>query len=165
MAYPSQLSRESQLHQTKQKGDFLDCFSVDLAHDDRPLADLAQTTFIELPAWTRALLAIRDSVVSVRGLMTTRGLPKDLSHREILQVGQQINFLTILSLSEHEIILGEDDAHLDFRISFRMDGVDPRRISLATLVQPHNRYGRIYLRLILPFHNRIVRSRLNALKS
>jgi hypothetical protein len=164
MAYRSQLSQDSSLHLIKREHDFLDCFSVDLFHETRPLSDLAQTTFIELSTWIQALLAIRDTAVSIKGLKTTRGLPKDLSFRDTLHVGDKINFLTILSLSEHEIILGEDDKHLDFRISFRVDESDPRRISLATLVHAHNLYGRVYLKLILPFHNRIVRSRLDALR-
>lgn len=164
MVQRRQLSQDSALHQIRQEQDFLDCFSVDLPDDARTLSDLAQTTFIELSPWIQALLAIRDSAVSIKGLKTTRRLPKNLSFRDRLHVGEQINFLTILSLSEHEIILGEDDAHLDFRIAFQVDGRNPRRVSLATLVHPHNRYGRIYLKLILPFHNRIVRSRLKALR-
>lgn len=164
MVYRSQLSKGSALHQIKRGQDFLDCFSVDLLHEARSLSELAQVTFIELPVWVQALLAIRDTAVSIKGLKTTRGLPKDLSFRDELHVGEQINFLSILSISEHEIILGEDDNHLDFRIAFRVDGSSTRRISLATLVHPHNRYGRVYLKLIVPFHNRIVRSRLSALR-
>lgn len=90
-------------------------------------------------------------------------MPTNLTFRETLQVGEQINFLTILSLSEQEIVLGEDDKHLDFRIAFRREGTGISRVSLATLVKPHNSFGRTYLRLIQPFHDRIVLSRLDAL--
>ena len=43
------------------------------------------------------------------------------------------------------------------------DGARGDRISLATWVHTHNRLGRAYLKLILPFHVLIVRSRLAAL--
>lgn len=164
MACRNHLDKDSALHSFKHPGDFLDCFSVELPHDIRPLTDLAQIVFIELPFWVHILLEIRDIAVSPAGLKTTKNLSKNLSFRDTLQVGEQINFLTILSLSEQEIILGEDDKHLDFRIAFRRDDTQSQRISLATLVRTHSWFGRTYLRSITPLHNRIVLSRLNALR-
>ena len=51
--------------------------------------------------------------------------------------------------TEDEIILGTDDRHLDFRIGLiRAEG----RLYMSTWVHPHNRWGRAYLALVMPFH-------------
>ena len=66
---------------------------------------------------------------------------------------------------DNEIIMGEDDHHLDFRISVlyrngeHEDGSSPHVI-ISTVVLCHNALGRIYLRVIKPFHRVIVKSGL-----
>ena len=157
----SELVAESRLHAVCKPGDFLDCYSVDIGHGQVPIVEIAQRIFIGLPAWVDALLALRDLGVSLFGLKTTAALPRDTTIRPGIEVGDRINFFHVRSLAEDEIILGEDDRHLDFRIAVRRDGES--RVSLATWVQVHNRLGRSYLRLILPFHVMIVNARLAAL--
>ncbi|MDJ0945636.1 MAG: DUF2867 domain-containing protein [Kiloniellales bacterium] len=159
----SALAAESGLHAFCAPGDFLDCYSVEIGRAGVPVAEIAQRIFLGLPAWINALLALRDLAVIPFGLKTTLALPKDRSIRPAVAVGEVINFFRVRSLAEDEIILGEDDRHLDFKIAVRRDGAAGRRISLATWVHPHNRLGRAYLRLILPFHVRIVTARLAAL--
>jgi hypothetical protein len=56
-------------------------------------------------------------------------------------------------LSPSEAILGQEDRHLDFRISLL---VDQQRLTVSTLVRPHNMFGVLYLACILPFHHLIV---------
>ena len=61
-----------------------------------------------------------------------------------------------------EIVLGEDDKHLDFRLSLLCSPASAqspqRRLILSTAVHCHNRLGRFYITLIAPFHRRIVRA-------
>ncbi len=159
----SALAAESRLHAFSEPGDFLDCYSVEIGRGEAPIAEIAQRIFLGLPAWINALLALRDLAVAPFGLKTTLALPKDTRVRPAVAVGDFINFFRVRSLAEDEIILGEDDRHLDFKIAVRRDGEGGRRVSLATWVHPHNRLGRAYLRLILPFHVRIVNARLAAL--
>lgn len=161
MAKATHLSPESVLCDIIRPGDFLDCYTVNMATETLPLSDIAQCVFTTFPWWARVLLGLRDVGVSLFGLKTTARLPTNLSYRETLQVGESINFLRIQSLSENEIILGEDDTHLDFRISFRRDPEELGQISLATLVHTHNRFGRFYLSLIKPFHVLIVKTQLD----
>ena len=54
--------------------------------------------------------------------------------------------------------MGLDDRHLDFRLAVDVTALDERRreVVATTLVQTHNRLGRTYLAVILPFHRRIV---------
>ena len=159
----TELAKGSQLHEFVREGDFLDCYSVDIGRGDVPLDEVAQRIFTGLPCWIRSLLAARDLGVSVFGLKTTASLPRNDAMRDKVAVGEQINFFPVRSIDENEIILGEDDRHLDFKIAVRRDEDRPSRISLATWVHTHNPLGDIYLRTITAFHILIVNSRLSAL--
>jgi len=157
------LAKGSRLHAFFDDGDFLDCYSVRIGRPDVPIAEVAQRLFIGLPRWVNALLAARDIGVTLFGLKTTANLPTNLNFRTSIEVGDHINFLCVRSISSNEIILGEDDSHLDFKISVCRDNEMPDQISLATWVRAHNCFGKIYLGTITPFHVRIVNSRLKSL--
>ncbi len=160
----SELAPESGLRAYIKPGDFLDCYAVELKHDGQSISQIAQQLFLDMPGWVRFLLAVRDMAVSPFGLKTAASLPMDHRRRTSVETGEAINFFRIHSVSENEIILGEDDRHLDFRISIARDAVSPTRVSLATWVHTHNRLGRTYLRLIMRFHVLIVTSQLAALR-
>ena len=159
----TKLAPDSTLHDHVGEGDFLDCYSVDIGRGDVPLAEIAQRVFTDLPCWIAALLSARDIGVSPFGLKTTASLTKAGAIQPTVAVGEPINFLCVRSIAEDEIILGEDDRHLDFKIALRRDREDPGRISLATWVRTHNRLGDFYLRAISAFHVLIVNARLAAL--
>lgn len=157
------LASGSQLHTFFDDGDFLDCYSVRIGRTNIPISDVAQRIFIGLPRWINAFLAVRDFGVMPFGLKTTAKLPTNLNFRTSIDVGDHINFLCVRSIGTNEIILGEDDKHLDFKISVYRDNETSDQISLATWVRAHNRFGKIYLGAIAPFHVRIVNSRLKEL--
>lgn len=124
------LPAASSLWSLQRPGDFLDCYSVASTLSPREAA----TRGLSLPRWAAALLRLRNALVRPFGLKT--GEP-----------GQPI-FPTCHE-TEDEIILGTDDRHLDFRIGLiRQDG----RLFMSTWVHPHNRWGRAYLALVMPFH-------------
>ena len=59
--------------------------------------------------------------------------------------------------SGFELIAGFNDKHLDFRVSVLSQDA---RVFLATWVHPHNVGGRLYLKIIMPFHIVISRNAL-----
>jgi hypothetical protein len=73
-----------------------------------------------------------------------------------------IGFFPVLSKSATEWVVGEDDRHLDFRVTLqlRTDAANGRELVAGTVVHCHNRLGRIYLAAIAPFHRVIVRASL-----
>lgn len=76
---------------------------------------------------------------------------------------KHIDFFRIRSRSERELVLGEDDRHLDFRISVLLQPGPPgtaRELVATTVVNCHNLLGRLYLAAIRPFHHLVVRSSL-----
>ena len=75
----------------------------------------------------------------------------------------RIDFFRILARSDRELILGEDDRHLSFRLSLllraRPDGSGDELV--ATTVRCHSALGRVYLALIGRFHRLVVISNLS----
>lgn len=56
-------------------------------------------------------------------------------------------------MTELELIVGDDDKHLNFRISVSKTERSGRVfVTIATAVQIHNVLGRTYMLLVKPFH-------------
>jgi hypothetical protein len=105
------------------------------------------------PRWITALMALRDYLVTPLGLKTS-----DPSNRTTTDV---IGIFPVLSQSPARLVAGFDDRHLDFRVVVDVARSGPgQQVTATTLVLTHNRLGRIYLAIILPFHRLIVRSML-----
>lgn len=142
---------------------------VALPHPALPMADWADCYVSEGPAgisareavdlmmssnpeWIHRLLALRNRIVGVFGL-----------HTAALRAGE--GGFPILSEQADEVVMGLDDRHLDFRLVVRVVATGPGRqtVSVATLVQRHNLFGRAYLAAILPFHRLIAVRTLSGL--
>ena len=142
-------------------GAFLaDAFAIRLpagaTHDPLALARFA----LERPApWVDRLMKVRDGVVSFFGLKTAKALRADTSTRT-----PRVGIFRIYETHADEVVLGEDDRHLDFRVSVlrgtsAMAG-EVDELVAVTVVHCHNLLGRNYIRLIAPFHRMVVRSAL-----
>jgi hypothetical protein len=122
---------------------------------------LARFVFSLTSPWVTTLLRIRDTVVSIFGLKTAQSLLSETPGA----AAQRVSFFRIYETREGEIILGEDDKHLDFRLSVLCQprtevGLGVPYLTLSTVVRCHNRLGRGYLFVITPFHKLIVRASL-----
>lgn len=123
--------------------DFADAFSVVVPRRDLDARVLSADFFSTPPAWAGALMDLRNTIMGRLGYKAPKirkGFP-------------------VLSESPTEVISGLDDGHLDFRALMRIDpDTNGSRITLTTAVATHNRMGRAYLAIIMPFHKLIVRS-------
>lgn len=139
--------------------DLIDAYAVTLpGQASNDPETLARFVFSRLPRWALGLMAIRDALVAGLGLKTARQLRPATPQ----QHSERVGLFRIYSREPAEIVLGEDDKHLDFRLSLlctQAGAQSPQRqLILSTAVQCHNRLGRTYLALIAPFHRRIVRA-------
>lgn len=139
--------------------DLIDAYAVTLPeHASRDPETLARFVFSRLPPWALALMAVRDALVAGFGLKTSRQL-RPVTPR---QQSERVGLFRIYTRETTEIVLGEDDRHLDFRLSLlctEPTAQSPQRqLVLSTAVHCHNRLGRVYITLIAPFHRRIVRA-------
>ena len=79
-----------------------------------------------------------------------------VSH-ELLLRAERVGIFKFYSSNDTEIVVGEDDKHLDFRISLLCtDG----KLTLSTVVHCHNLLGHAYLFAIAPFHRAVVKASL-----
>lgn len=141
-----------------QQANLVDSFNLKLAPGDtHDITQLAQAVIGHPAPWFKALLALRDKSVALLGIKTSSQLRAESG--EI--AGEKIDFFSVLRVSEHEIILGEDDSHLDFRLSIlRRKGAVSDELIATTVVHCHNLLGRSYLRVIKPFHKLVVKENL-----
>ncbi len=139
-----------------------DAYAIRLPHDavsDPEL--LARFMFGQPSPWVKGLMRLRDTLVAGFGLKTAR----QMQTASPSELGQRIAIFRIYSKTANEIVLGENDKHLDFRISVlrRMEatasGQAPYLI-VSTVVHCHNLLGRSYLKVITPFHRMLSRSTL-----
>ncbi|WP_233889223.1 DUF2867 domain-containing protein, partial [Paraburkholderia flagellata] len=135
---------------------FADAFSVDLPEGAcYDVEALARHVFANQPAWIAMLLGIRDTLVRPLGLKTT------VDFKE--KGGDRISLFHVFERSDDEIVLGEDDTHLDFRVSVLVQpsSHSRSRLTVTTLVFYNRPLGRAYITLIAPFHRAVVRASLH----
>ena len=130
--------------------DLLDAFAIHLpagASDD--LEVLARALFERQAGWIRALTWVRDAVMATVGVKSSRAIGAAAAAR-----GPVIGYFPLLSKSAGELVVGEDDRHLDFRVAIllRTGAAGGRELVVVTVVHCHNRLGRTYLAVIAPFH-------------
>ena len=142
--------------------DLADAFAVPIDPADvaKGMDSLARSTLGDPAPWIRLLLGLRDGLVARFGVKTT----EEARRAAIADKAERIDFFRILSRSDRELILGEDDRHLDFRFSLllrvRPDGSGDELVA-TTVVRCHNALGRVYLALIGRFHRLVVISNLS----
>lgn len=133
------------------KIDFADTFSTTNHKDD--LAQIVRKILTINNRWIRFLFQLRNTLVGFLGLKTT--LPAD--YNEEFTVGGYIGFFKIYAIRPNEVVLGANDAHLNFRLVLTDTQELRYNIKATTLVQFNNRFGSIYMGLIAPFHRLVVR--------
>ncbi len=143
------------------KIDFHDTFSVSLATADMPIEEIFLSVFSHTPAWIENLLKLRNAIVSVFGLKTDG--ENQQTTLENVRIGEEIGLFKIYDITDNEIIAGEDDKHLNFRVSVLKK---KNKVFTSTFVQYNNLFGRIYMTIVMPFHKLIVKAMLkNAIKN
>lgn len=156
-ARPFQLPLTSLLRKRMQPGDFVDSYAVPLADPELTPLQLAERLTV-MPGWVNGLLWLRNGLVSPFGLKTAADLPPPSGVDP--EPGDYVSFFRLDELSSNEAILGEDDAHLDFRVSVLKTAGPQPLAAISTWVRPHNLGGRLYLLGVLPFHKLIIRRML-----
>lgn len=103
------------------------------------------------PRWVDHLMALRDRIVALVGLKTANSIDENDGR-------ERVGMFSVLGRRADEILLGEDDSHLNFRISITLEplGECDKRIGVTTAVKIHNRLGRCYFFFVKPAHRIIV---------
>lgn len=143
------------------KFDYCDCFYFK-GQTELDVDQVTARTF-KSPTWVDALMRFRNWLVKPFGLKTegVADKPNEIS----LEVGKKAGYFMVIDRNAHEIVMAEDDKHLNFRTSVFLEEQDGQKcIYLTTLVKFNNIWGRLYFLPVKPFHKIIIRSMLKKVK-
>lgn len=158
---PVALPAQSGIATVYKSVNFADAFAVQLPSGTASDPDvLWRFVMLHQPSWIRWLTGLRDAIVACFGLKTARQLSTPTAEES----GDRIAFFKVHGKSDTEIILGQDDRHLDFRLSvLRTPDSSPTlggQLTVSTVVHCHNLLGRIYILIVAPFHRQVVKASL-----
>jgi hypothetical protein len=158
---PVALPAQSAVADLYESTNLADAFAVQLPLGTSSDPDVLWRFLIaQQPSWIGWLTNVRDAIVACFGLKTARHLATLTSEADADRIG----IFRVYGRSENEIVLGEDDKHLDFRLSvLRTPGLSPTlggQLTVSTVVRCNNLLGRAYLWVIAPFHRLVVKASL-----
>jgi len=134
---------------------YVDGWSVHVPCPHLAASAVIDAFFGASPAWVDTLIVMRNVVVKRLGLKTATERP--CSGARAWKTGDRIGAFRVFDIQDGDVVLGEDDRHLDFRTSLHWraepGGV---RLYVSNAVTPHNLAGRCYLALVTPLHRHIV---------
>jgi hypothetical protein len=161
LATPVALPLQSGVTHLYKAVNLADAFAIRLPANASADPDvLARFIFTHQPAWVSKLMALRDAIVAPFGLKTGKHLATLAVNAKAARVG----IFKVYSTGENEIVVGEDDTHLDFRVSVLCSGTPApgsrRHLTVSTVVHCHNLLGRTYLLAIAPFHRMVIKASL-----
>ena len=133
---------------------YTDAYRVPLRSAEASVIDLFFAVFGHHPPWLKAILLGRHRIGAWFGLDGAAAADILRPTRQgAYRAGDTIGPWPIHSCTDDELVAGRDNKHLDFRLSILKDtsGAQPCAV-VSTVCRTHNRFGRIYLMAVVPFH-------------
>lgn len=159
----SLLPDNSILKKNGKKYDYVDSFQGDFSTKTAHISptEVGKTFFSSSPKWIDSLFEIRNKIVGLVGLKTSG----NISNRQQMlanfkcEESEQMGLFKVFNKTENEVILGEDDKHLNFRVSLFIDNQtneNNKKLTISTTVEFNNWFGKLYFLPVRPFHKIIV---------
>jgi len=137
---------------------FSDAYQIMQSGDDRSALDIALQLAATAPPWFDFLMSTRNRIVGWLGLKNLgrlSAIDRDKPHADY-KVGDRVGIFSIVSMSDDEVVLGDDDKHLRAHVSVYKERGTQQNVTLSTVVHVHNFLGRAYLFFVIPAHRLIV---------
>ncbi|HEY8102231.1 MAG TPA: DUF2867 domain-containing protein [Burkholderiaceae bacterium] len=133
---------------------FKDSYRTYLTHPHASIVDIFLAIFAHHPMWMKIPLILRNGIVPLFGIAAPSAA--EIINFEIknnYSVGDKIGVWPILSMTENEIVAGRDNKHLDFRLSIlKVTDGEATSVVVSTICMVNNRFGKVYLFFVVPFH-------------
>ncbi|WP_288447217.1 DUF2867 domain-containing protein [uncultured Chryseobacterium sp.] len=152
----------SALYKGKKDFDYMDSFEGKLTErrSNPDITEVGKAFFTSGPVWGKKMFAFRNKIAGLFGLKTGAETGKKPAGNDAqYEVGERIGLFKVFDKTYNEIILGEDDRHLDFRVSLLFDknkDEEENSLTISTTVKFHNWLGVLYFLPVRPFHKLIV---------
>lgn len=154
---PSDCAVFSTLH----NADFYDAWKVSAASTPASALDAFLLVMQATPAWVDTLMALRNRIVSYLGLKDLGVLSQAaLNPRRDYQPGERLGIFTVVENRREELLLTDQDKHLDVVISVYQSPSQANEFTVSTVVHTHNWLGKLYMLPVAPMHKLIVRKML-----
>jgi hypothetical protein len=142
------------------KTDYQDVYRISRKTSES--VDDITTKIFSASGWSDSLMKLRDALVGAFGLKTSKAEKKYIS--PLYKVGEKAVLFTVVDRNENEIVMAENDKHLNFRTAVYIErGEANTHIYLSTLVKFNNIWGKLYFLPVKPFHKLIIKSLLKSL--
>ncbi len=148
------LPKESIINKNIKRNDYEDCYSFTVPNNNKSIREIYISLFSSAPKWVEGMMKLRNKIVRLFGLKNEMNRNENTN----FEVGDKIGIFKIYAIQEDEIIAGEDDKHLDFRVSIHRIIEKETTICISTLVQYNNWFGKLYFFVVKPFHKIVVKS-------
>lgn len=151
---------ESALSPTLARADFFDAFETPLRDVSLTPAEIFIKTTEAMPRWVSTLMSLRNRLVRPFGLKGITAAAKSARKpAQAYRIGDRIGIFSIFGQTQHELLLGIDDSHLDVRVSvLKPQGAAVACYVVSTVVRVHNRLGRAYMLPVQLVHPAVVRA-------
>lgn len=147
------------------KADYLDIYSISFQNPQNYSIDyLTGLFFTSMPNWIKNLLSFRNFIVKFFGLQggdIDQLKEPDKSVHYV--IGSEAVIFKVSDRNDDEIVMADNDKHLNFRTSLMIEKTDDNDIFnfySATIVHYNNIWGRLYFLPVKPFHKLIIRTML-----
>ncbi|WP_020561026.1 DUF2867 domain-containing protein [Thiofilum flexile] len=111
------------------------------------------------PQWVETCMKLRNSVAQLLGLKNSGGLGSfDLNKAEATyKVGDRLGIFTLLEITADEVLVGDNDKHLNVVVSISCDrkSAEQTIVTVTTIVHVHNWLGKLYMLPVAPMHKLI----------
>jgi hypothetical protein len=150
---------ESRLVASSQGADLSDAFAIALPHPAAAdVVELAKAVFSNPPPIVAPLMRLRDLIMARFGVKTAAEIRRAAAQQPLGAIGA----FRVKEIASKEVVMGEDDRHLNFNTSFLVrQTAEGRELVWSTVVHCNNRLGRFYLAAIAPVHRRLLPAYLN----
>ncbi len=154
----NQIPEKSIIQKNFGKIDFCDAYKFQLKATDYSV-DKVTTAIFKIPKWVDNLMRLRDLFVQVFGLKS--GTKEDIKIEPYYSIGSKAIYFTVSDRNKNEIVMAENDKHLNFRTSVMIEKDDINTtVFFSTIVHFNNIFGRLYFLPVKPFHTTITKSLL-----
>tara|TARA_B100001173_G_C15992235_1_gene549488 strand:+ start:382 stop:933 length:552 start_codon:yes stop_codon:yes gene_type:complete len=165
------LPNGSVLNTSQKEYDFSDSFEGVFKDNQNTIniTEIGKAFFSSGPKWVDNLFSLRNKIVSIFGLKTPGKITNRAQQLELFKCnpGEQLGLFKVFSKNENEVILGEDDKHLNFRISMFVnqskEDAKKKHLIISTTVEYNNWFGKLYFLPVRPFHKLIVPTMLKGM--
>ncbi len=148
------LPSKSILFEQSKNYDYIDSFNFSLKKSDVNSSQLLTAFFKSSPNWVNKLFVLRNKLAGLIGLKAEMTDMTKLNPP--YAKNQKLGLFCIYEITEDEVVLGENDKHLNFKVSLMVERGDVDELIISTVVTTNNLVGRVYFFVVKRFHRIIV---------